>query len=90
MSVIIYYWVSASCRNVTLNLADNLIAVAGYQSPAVEGTNVTFTCSPGLELTGSSISTCTGNGEWEPDPMDINCSSNEMLSIVITHRLSVQ
>ena len=47
----------------------------GYSDPAVEGTSVYFTCPLGEILTGpNNISTCTGNGEWEPDPREKECS----------------
>ena len=39
----------------------------------LEGTNITFICPPGLVLTGPSRSTCMGNGEWEPNPNDVEC-----------------
>ena len=41
--------------------------------PALEGTNVTFSCPPGLILTGPNTSTCMRNGEWEPTPQDVKC-----------------
>ena len=54
--------------------------IANYSYPALEGTNVTFTCSaPSLVFNGSNSSTCMGNGEWEPDPMDVKCISKGML-----------
>ena len=48
-----------------------------YESPAlnVEGVSVTFVCFPGLVLTGPNASTCMRNGEWEPDPMNVECKS---------------
>ena len=39
----------------------------------LEGTNITFTCSPGLVLSGPNSSTCTRNGEWEPSPKEVEC-----------------
>lgn len=45
------------------------VRVAADEQPAIylEGSNVTFTCPPGLVLTGPSTSRCLGNGKWEPD-----------------------
>ena len=39
----------------------------------LEGAIVTFTCPPGQVLVGRNMSTCTGNGEWEPDPREVEC-----------------
>ena len=49
--------------------------ITGYSAsiPALEGTIIMFSCAYGLELIGSTISTCMGNGEWEPDPGNIEC-----------------
>ena len=41
----------------------------------VEGTTFTFSCPPGLALIGPNSTTCTGNGEWEPDPRGLTCTS---------------
>ena len=48
--------------------------IADYSHPALEGTNVLFSCPHGLVLTGLSASVCMGDGEWEPDPSQIKCS----------------
>ena len=41
--------------------------------PALEGTNITFSCPPGLILTGPNTSTCMRNGNWEPNPQRVKC-----------------
>ena len=33
----------------------------------LEGTNITFTCPPGLLLSGPNALMCMGNGKWGPD-----------------------
>ena len=48
-------------------------SAVGYEDPAQEGQTITFTCPPGQMLNGSTYSTCMGNGEWEPDPGDVEC-----------------
>ena len=55
-----------------------------YQTPEVIGTIITFSCSPGLGLVleGPNISVCMENGEWEPDPMEVECKLGE--NIIIT------
>ena len=42
----------------------------------VEGSTITFSCLPGLVLTGPSSATCAGNGEWEPDPSHLMCNKS--------------
>ena len=46
----------------------------GYVDPALEGRTVTFICPRGQILNGSNSSTCMGNGEWEPDPREVECT----------------
>ena len=48
--------------------------VTGYSDPAVEGTNVTFSCHLGLVLTGPATITCTRGGQWKPDPNEMKCT----------------
>ena len=38
-----------------------------------------FSCAYGLELIGSTISTCMGNGEWEPDPRGVKCKGENII-----------
>ena len=52
--------------------------VTGYSDPALEGTTVMFSCPTGLTLTGSSMSTCMEDGEWEPDLREIKCKGGYM------------
>ena len=58
------------CKNPATT--DEHVRIMGYYDPAVEGSNITFGCSPGLEFT---TSTCMRNGEWEPDPRERECNS---------------
>ena len=43
--------------------------------PTLEGRTVSFSCPPGFILTGPDSATCTGNGEWEPDPRGTTCNN---------------
>ena len=43
----------------------------------VEGNTVTFSCPPGLALTGPNSSVCNENGEWEPDPSQLTCNNSK-------------
>ena len=53
------------------------VIVEGYDImsawPIVEGTNVSFSCSPDFALSGPHASTCMENGLWIPNPRDVNC-----------------
>lgn len=37
------------------------------------GTIINLTCPPDLLLNGPNSITCTGNGEWKPDPSVVMC-----------------
>ena len=60
--------------NDPLTLIHSDVIVMGYEDPALEGENITFTCPTGAILTGSNTSTYLENGEWEPDLRDVECS----------------
>ena len=64
------------CDNLTHLLDDSLIYTNGYHYPALEGTNVTFSCPAEQVLTGPDSSSCMENGEWEPDPRDVECKGD--------------
>ena len=50
----------------------NALAV-GYVEPALKGHTITFSRPPGQTLNGSNSSTCMENGEWEPNPGEVDC-----------------
>ena len=52
-----------------------------YEDPALERYNITFTCPPGLVLTGPSATACMGDGEWEPDPRLAECKGEAITHI---------
>ena len=56
---------------------DDSITVTGYREPGMRGANVTYNCPSGMTLTGPRRSTCTGNGEWEPDPREVECKGEK-------------
>ena len=64
---------AARCPEVSIQSDITVRVVTGYRDPAIEGTTVMFSCPTGLILTGSNISTCMRNGEWEPDLKEIKC-----------------
>ena len=49
------------------------VIIEGFEDPALEGGNITFSCRDGLTLIGPNSATCARNGEWEPDPRMVNC-----------------
>ena len=50
------------------------VTVNGYKNPALGGLEVTFTCPRhGMMLIGPNSTTCMENGEWEPDPRNVEC-----------------
>ena len=46
---------------------------ANDTGPKVPGTNISFSCPPGLEFNGTDT-TCNKNGEWDPDPRNVTCT----------------
>ena len=78
---------TAKCASPIRSLNDDSkrLVIADYSHPAIEGTNVSFSCPPGLVLTGPSTSMCMGNGEWEPDPSQVNCIGKVRSTCTYTH-----
>ena len=66
-----YYYFAGKCGD-PMELTNAL--AADYVDPALEGQTITFTCLPHQILNGSNLSTCMGNGEWEPDPREVECT----------------
>ena len=78
----------AKCDHPFPRLTDSAtqVQVSGYGDPAIVGIVVTFSCPSELTdmvLTGPNVSTCTGNGEWKPDPMDTMCKGTRNYKIII-------
>ena len=65
---------AGKCRN-PMAIVNNNVRIAGYEDPALEGEVITLTCLPGQMLNGTGTLTCMRNGEWEPDPGEVNCIS---------------
>ena len=58
----------------------NGVQVMGYEDSALAGESIMFTCTSGLEFSGPNSSTCMGNGEWEPDPEEVNCTGKHYIN----------
>ena len=50
-----------------------IIGIIGYIDPSVEGATLSFVCPPQYVLNGPNTTTCMGNGDWEPDPREVEC-----------------
>ena len=61
---------------------DHLIIIMGYMEPAMEGAAVTLVCPPRYTLIGPNTTMCMGNGEWEPDPSEVECKGTYCKSFV--------
>ena len=53
-----------------------MITESQNNHPLIEGQFITYTCPPGFILSGPNVSVCSGNGEWEPDPGEMDCRGN--------------
>ena len=56
--------------------------------PVMEGFNVTFSCYSEFKLSGPNLSTCMRNGEWEPDPRDVQCRQKGV-SLCYVHEMII-
>ena len=75
----------ANCGNLAAKVKNQSALTIEYNYPALdEGASVIFACSRGLMLSGPNSSTCMGNGEWEPNPRDVECKSK----LINTSRLT--
>ena len=61
-----------------LTLANDAVIVEGHEDPALEGESIIFSCRDGLTLIGPNSATCMGNGEWEPDPSEVECTGGSV------------
>jgi hypothetical protein len=78
-------FLAGKCNN-PMELTNAL--TVGYLDPAIEGQSITVTCAPGQILNGSSSSTCTENGEWEPDPREVECTNGMQTTGATTSGMS--
>ena len=69
---------STNCRNPA-NLLNDRVRIVGFMEPAVTESSVDFSCPPRMILSGPNASTCMGNGEWEPDPRELNCTGYKIV-----------
>ena len=67
---------AVKCGSPVSDESVSFVLVMGLTYVALEGDVATFSCSSGFVLTGSNISTCMGNGKWEPDPREVMCEGD--------------
>ena len=75
-SIIKFYCLCLASANQCQNpegLVHKSIIITGDTKAATSGRNVTLSCTMGEVLSGPRLSTCMGNGEWEPDPREAFC-----------------
>ena len=66
-----YYGLAAKCDYPVFQTT--FLTVMNFSDPAIQDTNITFSCPPGLALIGSDTSMCTENGEWDKDLWSLRC-----------------
>ena len=62
----------ANCGNPADWIDNTIVDIMGFTDPAVEGSNVTISCSSGHTWHGAATAICGENSEWEPDLEEIS------------------
>jgi hypothetical protein len=85
MSTLIFLspYVTVICGHPFQGIDSNSVIIEGYMDPALEGTVVSFDCPPQQVLIGPNTTTCMRNGEWEPDPREVECKGIEGHAIIL-------
>ena len=73
VSVLIFIIIVKCIHPQHLQMIDDSLRVLLDNELAVVGTNASFSCLPGQMFSGPYKSTCLENGEWEPDPREVQC-----------------
>ena len=83
-----YSHIAVTCDHLPIQTKLNNVNVVtrSQNSPLTEGQFITYTCEPGFILTGPNASVCTENGEWEPNPGEVDCIG--MLQLQYSTQLS--
>ena len=63
-------------------MIDNSVRVSLDRGLALVETNATFSCLPGLAFSGPMKSMCMENGEWEPDPVEVECIGEPYYNVI--------
>ena len=71
-------------NTVTCDLSTQLlhrpitVDTVSQEYPLTEGQFITYKCPPRFVLIGPNASVCTGNGEWVPDPGEVDCLGDNL------------
>ena len=71
-----YTHVIVTCDDPSTHRPVIVVTESQNSHPLIEGQFITYNCPSGFILTGPNASVCTGNGEWEPDPGEVDCIGN--------------
>ena len=74
----------AKCDSPLTSGSSGITVTAGYSDLALEGTTVTFNCSTGFLLHGTTMARCASNGQWNPDPREVKCIGNNKLLLLVS------
>jgi hypothetical protein len=75
----LYYTVTVNCGYPDLlprveNALESAPRIEAYDDIPLKGTNITFSCPPGLVLSGPNLATCAENGRWQLDLNGLTCA----------------
>ena len=65
--------VSQTCGHPFQDVGNDSVIIKGYMDPSLEGAVLSFDCPPQHVLIGPNTTVCMGNGEWGPDPREVEC-----------------
>ena len=73
-----YLIVSQTCGHPFQDVDNDSVIIEDYMDPAFEGAVLSFDCPPQHVLIGPNTTICMGNGEWEPDPREVECKGTKL------------
>ena len=81
-NILLLHAVTCDLPSQLLVLERAVMVDAGSQIiPHRVGQIITYMCIlSGFALTGPNASVCTRNGEWEPDPGEVDCAGDNIKS----------
>ena len=52
----------------------------GPRFPITEGASINFSCPSEYTLSGPNSTVCTIYGQWDPDPVEVNCVKGTIIA----------